>query len=120
MKSNNLFKALAEGNNPIIMTTAADLKEFALSIAEEVKAQIEAANTSIRQPSQEQQKEETDKKVLTAKEVCQMLSVSMPTLWRWNTTGYLVPTLVGTGKVKRRKYNIEDVKRIMQQNSINC
>ena len=34
-------------------------------------------------------------KYLTTDEVCEMLQVTKPTLWRWQQLNYLVPTKVG-------------------------
>lgn len=45
---------------------------------------------------------------LSADQVCQLLQVSKPTLWRWQKSGYLEPVRFG-GKVR---YKESDIKRI--------
>ena len=114
MSHNNLFEALSQGNNQIvIMTTIADLREFALAIVEETEARRKksADASETNEPGQEQ-KEMPTKDLLSAQEVCQILGVSNTTLWRWQKSGYLLPMLVGSGKVQRRRYKTKDVERI--------
>lgn len=76
----------------LLLVSVADLKEFALTVAEQAI---------------ERRGEENDDLRLSASQVCQMYDVSQPTLWRWEKTGYLVPTRVG----KRRFYSLKDVQR---------
>ncbi len=45
--------------------------------------------------------------------VAEILSVSKPTLWRWEKSGYLIPVRIG-GKVR---YKMSDVKRILGERS---
>ena len=73
----NIQELLSSGQNVTIAVTPADLKEFALVVAEEVKAAIT--------PS-----EPPDVK-LTSKETAAMLGVTTGTLWRWRKEGYLTP-----------------------------
>lgn len=49
----------------------------------------------------------------SADKVAEMLSVSKPTLWRWEKSGYLIPVRIG-GKVR---YKMSDVKRILGERS---
>ncbi len=65
------------GANITIAVTPADLKEFALTIIAEQKSNVEA--------------EPTFDRMLSPKETAKILGVSLPTLWRWEKTGYLMP-----------------------------
>ena len=103
-----LMTALAQGGNQIFMISSDDLKDLATAIAEEImkKAMIENQQKEAGLPAKE---------FLTANEVCNIVGVSMPTLWRWANAGYLVPIMVGAGKCKIRKFRTIDIKRILQQ-----
>lgn len=45
--------------------------------------------------------------------VAEMLSVSKPTLWRWEKIGYLKPVRIG-GKVR---YKMSEVKKLLEERS---
>ena len=47
---------------------------------------------------------------LTTEKVCQMLSISVTTLWRWAKRGYLVPFVYGGQK----RYRKSDIERILE------
>ncbi len=49
----------------------------------------------------------------SANKVAEMLSVSKPTLWRWEKCGYLKPFRIG-GKVR---YKMSDVKKLLEERS---
>ncbi len=51
----------------------------------------------------------------SADKVAEMLSVSKPTLWRWEKSGYLVPVRIG-GKVR---YKMSDIKQLLKERSGN-
>ena len=53
-----------------------------------------------------------EEELLTIADVCQLLGVTKPTLWRWDKMGYLCKVMVGN----RIHYRKEDVKRIMNNN----
>ncbi len=114
--NNNLFaklaNALAAEQNPILMVTAADLKEFAKSVAEEVMRQ-----TPTPAPLDIISDEDgsSGNRILTAKETTELLKISLPTLWRWGKKGYLVPIQVGDGLINQRRYSYRDVMRIIKK-----
>ena len=109
MKS-NLLEALSDGRNAIIMTTTSDVKDLAREVARVVIAELKPfINEGANQIS--------NKDYLTANEVCEIVGVSKPTLWRWANNGYLTPIMVGAGKCKVRKFRTIDIKRILQQRS---
>lgn len=105
---NKILKSLAEGGNQIFMITGSDIKDLALAIADEMwkKAMSENLQQEAGLPAKE---------FLTANEVCDIVGVSSPTLWRWAKAGYLVPIQVGAGKCKVRKFRTVDIKRILQE-----
>ncbi len=92
----SIKELLESGHNVTLNVTPADLKEFALAIAEEVKAAIT--------PS-----EPPDVK-LTLKETAAMLGVTTGTLWRWRKDGYLIPD----GYIGQKPYYLKSkVKGVM-------
>lgn len=95
----NLASILDSGANVQIVVTAADLKEFALALAKELK------------PQQKPQDEQCDR-LLTVTEVTEMLGVTKPTLHRWEKDGYLKPVRIGGGLVR---YKAKDVQQIARQ-----
>lgn len=72
---------LKTGGNFQLVVSAADLKEFALSIVEECRKSAETA----KEPE----------KYLNRFEAARMLGISTNALWRWQREGYLVPNKVG-------------------------
>lgn len=114
--SNNLFRklanALAADQNPILMVTAADLKEFAITVAEEVMRQTPTP-TPVEGISDDDGT--SGNRILTAKETTELLKISLPTLWRWGKKGYLVPIQIGDGIVTQRRYSYNDVMRIIKK-----
>ena len=85
----NIRELLDSGQNVIIAVTPADLKEFALSVAEEVRSAMESSEPSDAR--------------LTLREAASMLGVTTGTLWRWRKTGYLVPD----GYIGHKPYYME-------------
>jgi excisionase family DNA binding protein len=53
---------------------------------------------------------------LSVNEVCELLNVSKPTLWRWNKVGYLKHTMVGG----RRYYKQSEVNVILERKGGKC
>lgn len=84
------------GNNISVNVSVADLKEFALAVANEVMAARQA--------------EREEEKYLSPDEVADMVGVCTNTLWRWNTQKYLCPVKVG----RKSRYKLSDVKRVME------
>lgn len=85
----NIQELLSSGQNVTIAVTPADLREFALTVAEEVKASWSA-------------KDRQDKR-LTAKEVAAQLGVTVNSLYRWNKNGYLSPA----GHIGQKPYYLQ-------------
>lgn len=85
----NIQELLSSGQNVTIAVTPADLKEFALTVAEEVKASWNA-------------KDRQDKR-LTAKEAATLLGVTVNSLYRWNKSGYLSPA----GHIGQKPYYLQ-------------
>lgn len=77
---------LDSGSRITISVTPADLKEFALTIAEEVKA-------AMRRDADAEER-------LSLQETAKILHVSASTLWRWERIGYLKPA----GHIGRKPY----------------
>lgn len=92
------IEELLENGNITVAVSLNDLREFAqeiiISTKKELEKQITEANTETY-PS--------------PKKVCEILSVDLSTLWRWNKRGYLCHTEVG-GK---RRYKMSDVQAIL-------
>ena len=77
-----------------IVVSAIDLKEFALSIIAEVRAE-------------QSNREETYHSV---EDAAKIIGVDKSTLWRWEKQGYLTPIRVG----KKVKYKGSDIKLCME------
>ena len=62
------------------------------------------------QKEKEQQtiKEKENEGYLTTVEVCKMLDVTKPTLWRWAQVKYLVPVKVG----RKNYYKVADIEAL--------
>lgn len=73
----SIEEILKSERNITIAVSAADLKEFALTIIAEQKNKKEIGSVVDR--------------MLSPKETADILGVSLATLWRWEKTGYLVP-----------------------------
>lgn len=85
----NIQELLSSGQNVMITVTPADLKEFALAVAEEVKASW-AANAK------------QDRR-LTVKEAAGQLGVTVNSVYRWNKNGYLSPA----GHIGQKPYYLQ-------------
>ena len=64
----------------------------------------------VRSSLEKQIREENEEKYLSADEVCKLINVSKPTLWRWEKIEYLIPIRVG-GKVR---YKLSEVEKTIQ------
>ncbi|MDD3787070.1 MAG: helix-turn-helix domain-containing protein [Petrimonas sp.] len=93
------IKDLLESGNVTVAVSLTDLKEFAKTLLESTK--------------QELQQQITDANAETypsPDEVAKILDVDRSTLWRWHKKGYLCHNEVG-GK---RKYRMSDVNAILK------
>ena len=119
-----------EGGISLVLTTSEDLKKLARAVVEEMRAP-EDSNTQdqveenarlreeiMRLKAQIQEQNSKDGNsttgLMSSKDVCQLLGVSLPTLWRWQKAGFLVPLKIGKGK-NSLKYKREDVNRILSK-----
>lgn len=85
-------------NNIQLVVSAADLKEFALSLIEDARSMEKT-----EQPAKGDE-------FLTSEEVMKIVKVKKVTLWRWAKEKYLVPVKVG----KSNLYRKSDVQRITE------
>ena len=126
----DIMEVLAEGGNQLVLTTAEDLKILARAVVEEMRAPEDGKthylveeNARLREEImrlKEQIQGQNPKDgnstmgLMSSKDVCQLLGVSLPTLWRWQKAGFLVPLKIGKGK-NSLKYKREDVNRILSK-----
>lgn len=87
---------LESGRNVTIAVSPADLKEFALTVAEELRASFAPA------PEEDVR--------LSRHEAARLLGVSTGTLWRWSKEGYLNPS----GYVGQKPYYLRSQLREMK------
>lgn len=85
----SIQELITSGQSVTIAVTPADLKEFALTVAEEVRTAILAKDSQDRR--------------LTMQEAAKALGVSVNSLWRWRKDGYLQPA----GFVGRKPYYLQ-------------
>lgn len=96
----DIKKIFEAGANVTLSVTPADLREFFLAIAQEIR---DNAPTVKEEPQQEA--------YLSNDEVAAKFGVCKNTLWRWNRDGYLKPFKVG----KKLYYRSSDVEALLQQ-----
>lgn len=94
----NIAELLTANAAVQLVVSAADLKEFALALAKELK------------PQQKPQDEQCDR-LLTVTEVTAMLGVTKPTLHRWEKDGYLKPVRIGGGLVRYKEKDVQQIAR---------
>lgn len=75
----NIKTQIENCGNAVLMVTANDLQEFALSLINEAKNQV--CN---------------EEELLTATEFCKKNRISKATLWRWVQAGVMKQTKIGT------------------------
>ncbi len=85
-------------------------QEFSISVkAKELKELFEEIAKSKK--SDEAKKEEPASKLLTAENVCKMLSISRVTLWDWDKKGITKPIRLGNLK----RYQQSDIEQLIQK-----
>ncbi len=94
----NLFHST---HNIQVVVSAAELKEFGLSLIDGVRAIYE-------QERAEEKRKEDEQQYLTRAETAEMLGVHIQTLWRWAKVKYLCPVKIGT-KVRYRLSDVNDI-----------
>lgn len=87
----NIKELINSHENVQLIVCPADLKEFALEIANEIRSEI---------------KEETN--LISKDEACKLLGVTYSTLWRWKKTGFLNDVKIG----RKSFYKNSEIKRI--------
>ncbi len=95
----DIKELLKQNENVQLVVSAADLKEFALSLIEDARA--------METPQRPAKGDE----FLTSEEVMRIVRVKKVTLWRWAKEKYLVPVKVG----KSNLYRKSDVQRITER-----
>ena len=103
--NSKILKALTSGSNTLLLIDATDLREFVTEVKKTL-SEIERRNSESRPM-------DIKKNYLTAQEVCRMLNVSLPTLWRWAKAGYLLPNMMGSSGRKKRLFKKSDVDKIL-------
>ena len=102
-----LFKALSEGDDTIVVATGADLKEFAQTLLS--SRSTPSSNIEI----EKQMDDERGKRYLSSVEVCKLLGISKTTLWRYQQAGLLYPARFGQGKRSRLRFEKSEVMRLL-------
>lgn len=97
-----ISELINSGANVTLAVSVDDLREWHREVIADTKRQLEDVIIS-----------EKNESFLSAKQVCDMLSVDASTLWRWEKKNYLVSSKVG-GK---RRYKMSDVKAILEGGS---
>lgn len=97
------------------MTNLVDLSKLCPDLTINIKiGDLMEANKKliedVRSSLEKQIREENEEKYLSSNEVCKLLNVSKPTLWRWEKIEYLIPIRVG-GKVR---YKLSEVEKTIQ------
>ena len=110
-----LLQALTEGNDSIVVVTATDLREFALTLLSEAKKQNEAPLSSSKNENQEQEEDTKDERFLSSEEVRKVLGISKTTLWRYQQAGLLSPSRLGKGKRSRLRFEKSAVLHLLNE-----
>lgn len=97
------------------MTNLVDLSKLCPDITINIKiGDLMEANKKliedVRSALEKQIREENEEKYLSPDEVCKLLNVSKPTLWRWEKIEYLIPIRVG----KKVRYKLSEVKNTIK------
>jgi hypothetical protein len=91
------IKSLIESGSPVqVVVNVMDLKEFALTMANEIKNSHEASTTP--------------EKYLSVDDTAAKIGVTKNTLWRWNKSHYLCPVKVG----HKSLYKCSDVETLLK------
>lgn len=93
-----VLELLNSGVNVSITVSSNDLREFANTLVENARRDLETVITDMRAETYP-----------SPDKVAEILNVDKVTLWRWNKKGYLKVVEVG-GK---RRYKMSDVQRIL-------
>lgn len=91
----NIADIIKSGINVTLAISANDLREWHKEVIEDTKRQLEELIVSEKAES-----------YLSAKQVCDMLSINLSTLWRWEKKGHLVPIKIGG----QRAFKLSEIK----------
>jgi predicted DNA-binding transcriptional regulator AlpA len=83
-----------------LQVKGSDLLSFANELARQTAKQTEARIQAQNKPDQ----------LLTRSEVSEKLTVTLPTLWRWEKTGVLIPIRIGS----KVRYRLSDVEKAIR------
>lgn len=103
------------------MTNLVDLSKLCPDITINIKiGDLMEANKKliedVRSALEKQIREENEEKYLSPDEVCKLLNVSKPTLWRWEKIEYLIPIRVGK-KVRYKLSEVENTIKLRNNNN---
>ena len=93
----NISEIIKQGHSVTLAVGAEDLKNFAQTIAEQTRNEIEHEIA-----------ESKSEVYYTAGQTARILNVDKTTLWRWNKRNYLKPIKVG-GLLRYRKSDIDKI-----------
>lgn len=94
-----LIEAAKQCPEMIVSIKVGDLIEANSILLENAKAQLEKSISDANAET-----------YLSKEKACEMLDVSVSTLWRWEKQGYLVPIVFGGQK----RYKHSDIKKILE------
>lgn len=103
------------------MTNLVDLSKLCPDLTINIKiGDLMEANKKliedVRSALEKQIREENEEKYLSPDEVCKLLNVSKPTLWRWEKIEYLIPIRVGK-KVRYKLSEVENTIKLRNNNN---
>ena len=84
--------------NISLTVTSKELREFAMSVAQETCKVMEGKLIS-----------QDELQCVTSKQACELLQVAPATIWRWNQDRYLIPIKVGCST----RYRMKDIQRLL-------
>ena len=93
----SINEIVSQGNVQLVLS-ASDLKELLLGLMAEVSQKNE----------DQEEKEDVE---MSSDEVAKRLGVTKTTLWRWQKTGYLIPTKVG----RKCFYHSSQIEKLMKK-----
>ena len=93
----SISEIVSQGNVQLVLS-ASDLKELLLGLMAEVSQKNE----------DQEEKEDVE---MSSDEVAKRLGVTKTTLWRWQKTGYLIPTKVG----RKCFYHSSQIEKLMKK-----
>ena len=93
----SLLTQIVNGGNIVLQISSDDLREVMKSFYHEEKERTEQAIQKNR-----------ERPTISRREACELLGVSLATLWKWGKSGFLVPVKIGT-KVMYKATDIDEI-----------